>query len=866
MSPRDALRHPALLVGLVLALMAAGVRFAGMPVDVVTQIAVYTLYGLGVNFLIGYLGLVPFGASLYFGVASYAVAIGMSHFGGNEAVAFVGSVVFTTLLALLSGFVILRRRGVYFSLLTLACSQLAFEIAYRWTDFTGGENGLQIASRPYFEQARGFAALVIAGVVLACAVLWAIAHSSFGRRMQAVRDNERRAGCLGIDVFQVKLWAFTIAGATIGVAGAGMALLLRGAYANPLSWQQAGDAVLMVALGGVEHFLGALWGAIAFIVLENKLSAWSENWWLYFAPIIIVLAFVNPGGIHGLLRRMRGRTGRTLAREEVPPVPAAVEAYAPAQRGQEAAADDTPVLEVRGLSKRFGSIVTQNAIDLSVAPRGVHSVIGPNGAGKTTLFNLLTGLLEPDAGSIRLRGRELAGVPAHRRTRLGLSRSFQIVSVFHSLTVFENVRVAVEAAAGGAASLFRDPYRDPGGHARVWQLLGAVGLAERASRRCDDLSHGEKRLLDIAMSLAADAPLLLLDEPLAGLSESDRELVGRIIRSIARTRSVLLIEHDIDRVLALSDRITVLHMGRVIADGPPSEVAAHEAVREAYLGARRPGQPAPAREERPAAPEDARELLRCRGLSAGYGGSLAIRDIDFEVRTGEIVALLGRNGVGKSTLLKTLMGMLRHADGQLSLDGRDIGRKPSFLRRRLGIALVPEGRRLFPNLTVAENLRLAQRPGGARFAEVCALFPKIAVLARAKAENLSGGERQMVAIARALMAPNKVILLDEPFEGLAPVVVAEVKAAVLKLREFASVVIVEHNAEEALELADRAYVLVSGRVAFSGSARQLEQDHELQERLLGIHGEAATAGRDPASGAGSDRIHGEHDGHPQAAR
>ncbi len=839
MSPRDALRHPALLVGLVLALLAAGVRFAGMPVDVVTQIAVYTLYGLGVNFLIGYLGLVPFGASLYFGVASYGVAIGMSHYGAGETVAFAGSLLTTTALALVSGFVILRRRGVYFSLLTLACSQLAFEIAYRWTDFTGGENGLQIASRPEFESAGGFAALVIAVVVLACVLLWSIAHSSFGRRMQAVRDNERRASCLGVDVFQVKLRAFTIAGAAIGVAGGGMALLLRGAYANPLSWQQAGDAVLMVALGGVEHFLGALWGAIAFIVLENKLSAWSENWWLYFAPIIIVLAFVNPGGIHGLLRRLRGRSGRTLTRETVPPAPAAIEEYPPSSPEPSGPQTDEPVLEVRGLSKRFGSIVTQNAIDLRVAERGVHSVIGPNGAGKTTLFNLLTGLLEPDAGSIRLRGRELVGVPAHRRTRLGLSRSFQIVSVFHSLSVFENLRLAVEAAGGRAVSMFRDPYRDPQGHARVWQLLAAVGLVERASRRCEDLSHGEKRLLDIAMSLAGDAPLLLLDEPLAGLSEGDRERVGGIIRRIARTRSVLLIEHDIDRVLALSGRITVLHMGRVIADGAPSEVAVDPAVREAYLGARVPGQPAPARQARPAAAAQAREVLRCRGLSAGYGGSLAIRDIDFELRAGEVVALLGRNGVGKTTLLKTWMGMLRHVHGQLELDGQDIGRKPSFLRRRLGIALVPEGRRLFPNLTVAENLRLAQRPGGARFAEVCALFPKIGVLARARAENLSGGERQMVAIARALMAPNKVILLDEPFEGLAPVVVAEVKAAVRKLREFASVVIVEHNAEEALELADRAYVLVNGGVAFSGPARELEQDRGLQERLLGIHGEGA---------------------------
>jgi ABC-type branched-subunit amino acid transport system ATPase component/ABC-type branched-subunit amino acid transport system permease subunit len=846
MSARLLLRHPVLVVGAVLGVLATVGPSFGLPLDLVTQVAIYTLYGLGVNFLIGYVGLVPFGASLYFGFASYAMAIGMAHYALSEPLAFLLALVLTSALSVVSGFVILRRRGVYFSLLTLACSQLAFEIAYRWTDFTGGENGLQVGSRPYFESGRAFSALVVVVVLLWSVLLWRIAHSSFGRLMQAVRDNERRASSLGIDVFQVKLWTFTIAGTTIGVAGAGMALLLRGAYANPLGWQQAGDSVLMVTLGGVEHFLGPLWGAISFIVLENKLSALSENWWLFFAPIIIVLAFVNPGGVHGLLRRMFGRSGRSLTRDEVPAPPAHVPAYEPSDTATAGVDPSSPLLEVQGLSKRFGSIVTQNAIDLRIARRGVHSVIGPNGAGKTTLFNLLTGMLEPDSGSIRLDGHELVGVPAYRRARLGLCRSFQIVAVFHSLTVFENVRLAVQAAAAGKASLFADPYGERAQLARTWELLGAVKLVDRAPCRCEDLSHGEKRLLDIAMSLAADASLLLLDEPLAGLSEGDREMVGAMVRRIAASRSVLLIEHDIDRVLAMSDRITVLHQGEVIADGAPAEVAQNEAVRAAYLGtahqitrtgARTGGGGAPA--------TDAPVVLSCKRLSAGYGGSLAIHGVDCEVRQGEIVALLGRNGVGKTTLLKTLMGMLRHSDGEVTLAGRDVTRLPSFLRRRHGIALVPEGRRLFPNLTVAENLRLAQRPGGATFADACELFPKIAVLARAKAENLSGGERQMVAIARALMAPNKVILLDEPFEGLAPVVVAEVKAAVVKLRRFASVLIVEHNAEEALELADRAYVLVNGSVAFCGAAETLEMDRDLQERLLGIHGESAAPSPQP---------------------
>ncbi|HEY0354122.1 MAG TPA: ATP-binding cassette domain-containing protein, partial [Enterovirga sp.] len=590
------------------------------------------------------------------------------------------------------------------------------------------------------------------------------------------------------------------------------------------------------ALGGVHHFLGPLWGAITFIVLEDRLSALTENWWLFFAPIIILFALLSPEGIQGILQRVVRRNRWTLTRDGIPGRPERIEPYRPAG-STSAWAERAPILSIQGVSKRFGSIVTQEDVTIDVSRIGLHSLIGPNGAGKTTLFNLLTGILRADRGSILFEGQPIGHLSPHRRARLGLARSFQILSVFPNLTAFENVRVAVQAAERQWYGFWRDAYANKAANSRVWSLLDAVGLADRAADLCSALSHGEKRLLEIAVSLATDAKLLLLDEPLAGLAESDRQVVGALIRKLATTHAVLLIEHDIDRVLAMSDRITVLHQGRLIADGRPAEVARNPDVVAAYLGQAH-GAPPVRVHPAPAALNDVRpasaQLLRLEEVRAGYGGGTVLEGIDLTVQAGEVVALLGRNGVGKTTTLRAITGTLPPSAGRVILDGRDVaGLRPDTINR-LGISLVPEGRRLFPNLTVQENLKLAYRSGGASQEEICDLFPKLRQLMRSRAENLSGGERQMVSISRALMVPSRLILLDEPFEGLAPAVVQEVREAVAKLTTRASLVIVEHHAESVLAMADRAYVLVNGRVAYGGSAADLAANTALQERLLGV--------------------------------
>ncbi|OUM00131.1 branched-chain amino acid ABC transporter ATP-binding protein/permease [Variovorax sp. JS1663] len=827
------LSHPVVQVAAVLAALSLLTLVTTLPLGRVTQVAIYVLYAAGIALLVGYLGLVPFGGSVFFGLAGYAAAIAMLRWfpGGSEFAGMAVAIGFAVLIAVPLGALILRRRGLYFSLLTLACTQICYEIAYKWTDFTGGENGLQRVPRPVLDSPLAFHLFVCGVVLAAVALLWRLAHSPLGRLFQAVRDNEQRAASLGFATYPVKLAAFVVSAAVTGLAGALLTFFMRGTYANSLSWEHAADAVLMTVLGGIHHVMGAVWGAVLFIVLEDQLGALLDHWWLVFAPILMLVTLAAPEGIHGLLRRLRGAHGWTLVRPGIPERPPVI---APFRPGEAAAAEAAtgPLLTVRGLRKNFGPLVIAAGYDFDVHAASLHSFIGPNGAGKTTFFNMLSGVVTPDAGEVRFLGRDITRLPMHKRIRLGLARSFQIVSVFQNLSAFENVRLAVQAGRPGAYAPWGDAHRDAAANARVWSILDAVGLVHKAAEPCTDLSHGERRLLEIGITLATEARLLLLDEPLAGLAEADRVRVSALIRALARTHAVVLIEHDIDRVLALSDRITVLHQGRLIADGKPAEVAADPEVVRAYLGV------PPDMQRRPAAaPADAGRgelLLSARGLAGGYGGGRVLDGAALEVHAGEAVALLGRNGVGKTTLLKALYGALPLEEGTIAWCGQDIRRLAPYQVNRLGMAIVPEGRRLFPNLTVLENLRIAMRPGGMSLGEVFELFPRLGTLRHARAENLSGGERQMVAIARALVAPARLILLDEPFEGLAPAVVNEVMGAILKLRRRVAMVIVEHHAEQVLAIVDRAVVLVNGRVAWDGDARVLAADAALQARLLGL--------------------------------
>ncbi len=264
-----------------------------------------------------------------------------------------------------------------------------------------------------------------------------------------------------------------------------------------------------------------------------------------------------------------------------------------------AAAASPPLLSVRGLTRHFGGVTAADGIDLDVYEGEAHAIIGPNGAGKTTFIAQVAGFTLPDAGTVELDGRPITRLPVHRRARLGLSRSFQLTSIFATLTVLENAALAVQAAAGHAYRMWGEALRDPELRAAALAGLGRVGLAARAEDAAGDLSHGEQRQLEIAMALATRPRLLLLDEPMAGMGPEESRRMVELLRSLRREHTLLLVEHDMDAVFAVADRITVLVHGRVIASGRPEEVRGDPEVRRAYLGEDFPGAaPAPAPQAR----------------------------------------------------------------------------------------------------------------------------------------------------------------------------------------------------------------------------------------------------------------------------
>jgi branched-chain amino acid transport system ATP-binding protein len=250
--------------------------------------------------------------------------------------------------------------------------------------------------------------------------------------------------------------------------------------------------------------------------------------------------------------------------------------------------NEEPVLRTDGLTRRFGSLVAVDDVNLAVEAGEFRSLIGPNGAGKTTTFNLLTGALAPSEGSVFLAGEDVTGLPPHERVRRGLGRSFQITNVFGGLTVHENVRLAAQAAREGGFRpreefLSRADSFD-GVNERAARVLDRSGLRERADELADALAYGERRRLEIAIVLATDPAVVLLDEPTAGMSAEETRTTMGLIDDVLSDRTLVLIEHDIDLVMRVSDRITVLHRGQVLAEGTPGEIADDDAVREAYFG------------------------------------------------------------------------------------------------------------------------------------------------------------------------------------------------------------------------------------------------------------------------------------------
>ncbi|MBX3286054.1 MAG: ATP-binding cassette domain-containing protein [Actinobacteria bacterium] len=497
-------------------------------------------------------------------------------------------------------------------------------------------------------------------------------------------------------------------------------------------------------------------------------------------------------------------------------------------------ADDV-LLEAEEITVRFGGHVAVADVSLTARAGRITGLIGPNGAGKTTTFNALCGLQATTRGRVRLAGDDVTRLSPHQRARLGLARTFQRLETFSLLTVRENVLAGAEFR--------RRRVRGPDPAAVADGLIERLGLADVADQRVDALPTGRARLVEVGRALANQPRVLLLDEPSSGLDDGETAELGAVLADLAdQGLAVLLVEHDMSLVMGSCHDIHVLDFGRIIASGSPAEIQRDEAVLGAYLGKDRaedvaadladdglandsvPGaataRAAAAPTEVAAAAPDEVPVLEVRDVRAGYGDFDVIDGVSFAIAPGEVFALLGPNGAGKSTTLKVIAGLLEPSGGTVAVCGRNVVGADADALARAGLCSVPEGRGIFPNLTVAENLWMATFTGTGRteVEEVAyERFPRLGERRTQTAGTMSGGEQQMLAMARALATSPALLVLDELSMGLAPLIVEDLYAQVAEIaRSGLSILVVEQFAHEVLGVADTAAIMLHGRIARVG--------------------------------------------------
>ncbi len=482
--------------------------------------------------------------------------------------------------------------------------------------------------------------------------------------------------------------------------------------------------------------------------------------------------------------------------------------------------NDSFAIRAEAVSKSFGGVHALQDVSLEVAWGETVAVLGPNGAGKSTFLSLISGAQVPTSGQLNVAGIDMLSKGKKSMAREHVAIAHQIPKPFRKLTVRQNLEVASQVVKGAHRR-----------HEIVEKALAVSGLEEKAHRQAGALGLLDLKRLELARCLALEPKILLLDEVAAGLNGTDLDFLISLLKDLKKeVPTMVFVEHVQDVVNQVAERVFVLEWGRKIAEGTPEEIRKDENVIRSYLGEDTGLLPKIDTGER-----GGETLLHVEGLSARYGAVEALNNVSFDVNAGEILAVLGANGAGKSTLAKVLIGSVPAHQGSISMAGHDVTKLSAHRRVPHGIAISPEGRKLFPELTVLENLTVAPhiKNKTALLDQVFGIFPKLSILATRKAGVLSGGEQQMVAIGRALMTEPKLVILDEASLGLAPVVIDGLYKAIGKIRDAGTaVLLIEQSTERALAIADRAMLLRLGQQVFIGSPAQVSAG-EIENAYLG---------------------------------